>query len=113
MRRRDLLPMLAAATGAMRAQRPARPNIVLILADDLGPGDLGRYGQTKIRTPHLDRMAAEGTRFGQAYAGSSVCAPSRCSGRIAKGPTDCPDRGSHGLSAASAPEAQADRAATL
>jgi len=54
------------------------PNIVLMLADDLGYGDLGCYGQAKIRTPNLDRMAAEGMRFTTAYAGSTVCAPSRC-----------------------------------
>lgn len=54
------------------------PNIVLILADDLGYGDLGCYGQKEIRTPHLDRLAAEGMRFTQFYAGSTVCAPSRC-----------------------------------
>lgn len=57
----------------------ARPNIVLILADDLGYGDLGCYGQRLIRTPNIDRLAAEGLRFTQAYAGSTVCAPSRCS----------------------------------
>ncbi len=56
-----------------------RPNIVLILADDLGWGATGPYGQEKIRTPNLDRLAAEGMRFTQAYAGSTVCAPSRCS----------------------------------
>jgi arylsulfatase A-like enzyme len=55
------------------------PNIIFILADDLGYGDLGCYGQKKIRTPNLDRMAAEGMRFTQCYAGSTVCAPSRCS----------------------------------
>ena len=54
-----------------------RPNIVFILADDLGYGDLGCYGQKKIKTPNLDRMATEGIRFVQAYAGSTVCAPSR------------------------------------
>lgn len=54
-----------------------QPNIVWILADDLGYGDLGSYGQARIRTPHLDRMAAEGMRFTQAYAGFTVCAPSR------------------------------------
>src|SRR5262249_18127315 len=53
------------------------PNIVFILADDLGYGDVGAYGQTKILTPRLDRMAREGTRFTQFYAGSPVCAPSR------------------------------------
>tara|TARA_R110002049_G_scaffold2750_8_gene22217 strand:+ start:156791 stop:158188 length:1398 start_codon:yes stop_codon:yes gene_type:complete len=55
----------------------ARPNIILMMADDLGYGHLGSYGQTKILTPHLDRMAAEGMRYTQAYSGSSVCAPSR------------------------------------
>lgn len=56
---------------------PERPNIVFILADDLGYGHLGSYGQAKIRTPTLDRMADEGIRFTQFYAGSTVCAPSR------------------------------------
>jgi arylsulfatase A-like enzyme len=56
---------------------PERPNIVFILADDLGYGHLGAYGQAKIHTPALDRMANEGVRFTQFYAGSTVCAPSR------------------------------------
>jgi arylsulfatase A-like enzyme len=56
-----------------------KPNIIFILADDLGYGDLGCYGQEKIRTPELDRLAARGLRFRQFYAGSTVCAPSRCS----------------------------------
>jgi arylsulfatase len=80
------LVLLAICAGAARAQAPeadgapvrATPNIVLILADDLGYGDLGCYGQTKIRTPRLDRMAAEGMRFTSFYAASAVCAPSRC-----------------------------------
>jgi arylsulfatase A-like enzyme len=59
------------------ASAPRPPNIVFIMADDLGYGDLGAYGQQKIRTPHLDEMAREGTRFTQFYAGSPVCAPSR------------------------------------
>ena len=54
-----------------------RPNMIFILADDLGYGDLGSYGQQVIRTPSLDRMAAEGIRFTQFYAGATVCAPSR------------------------------------
>lgn len=54
-----------------------KPNIIFILADDLGYGDLGCYGQKKIRTPHLDQLAAEGVRFTQCYAGCTVCAPSR------------------------------------
>jgi arylsulfatase A len=70
----------ALAMGGATSCRSARtrPNIVLILADDLGYSQLGCYGETRIRTPHLDRLAAEGTRFTQAYSGSPVCAPSRC-----------------------------------
>ena len=60
-----------------RSQR--RPNIILVVADDLGYGDLGAYGQRHIRTPNLDRMAREGLRFTDAYAPSPVCAPSRAS----------------------------------
>ncbi|HUG93984.1 MAG TPA: arylsulfatase [Planctomycetaceae bacterium] len=59
------------------ADSASRPNIVFIMADDLGWGHLGCYGQQKIRTPHLDRLAAGGMRFTQAYAGSHVCQPSR------------------------------------
>lgn len=55
-----------------------KPNILYIMADDLGYGDLGCYGQEKFRTPFLDRMAAEGIRFTDHYSGSPVCAPSRC-----------------------------------
>jgi arylsulfatase A-like enzyme len=55
-----------------------KPNIVYIMADDLGYGDLGCYGQKRIKTPNLDRMAAEGIRFTDHYAGNTVCAPSRC-----------------------------------
>lgn len=61
---------------ASAAPRP--PNVVFIIADDLGYGDLGSYGQKIIRTPNLDRMAAEGMRFTQHYSGNAVCAPSRC-----------------------------------
>ena len=56
---------------------PLKPNIIYILADDLGYGDLGSYGQKNIMTPNLDRMAEKGMRFTQHYAGSTVCAPSR------------------------------------
>ncbi len=68
--------LVLAAAGAA-AQPAPRPNIILILADDLGYGDLGSYGQRIIQTPNLDRLAAEGIRFTQFYAGSTVCAPSR------------------------------------
>jgi len=54
-----------------------KPNIVFILVDDLGYGDIGCFGQEKIQTPHIDRLAREGIRFTQAYAGSAVCAPTR------------------------------------
>ena len=57
----------------------AKPNIIFVLSDDLAQGDLGVYGQKLISTPSLDRMAAEGTRYTQAYCGTSVCAPSRTS----------------------------------
>jgi arylsulfatase A-like enzyme len=55
-----------------------KPNIIFILADDLGYGDVGCYGQKRIKTPNIDQMAAEGMRFTQGYAGATVCAPSRC-----------------------------------
>ncbi|MGC3970896.1 MAG: arylsulfatase [Pirellulales bacterium] len=64
-----------AAADAVRSSR--HPNIVFILADDLGRGHVGCYGQTKIRTPNIDRMAAEGMKFENAYAGANVCAPAR------------------------------------
>jgi arylsulfatase A-like enzyme len=69
--------LASTSTFALDAPGP-KPNIVFIMADDLGWGDLGCYGQKQIATPNLDRMAAEGTRFTQCYSGSTVCAPSRC-----------------------------------
>lgn len=74
----------AATTAQAQATAPAaapprRPNFVIFLADDLGYGELGCYGQRKIRTPNLDRLAQEGMRFTDAYAGAPVCAPSRAS----------------------------------
>lgn len=69
-----------AVMGVAAQKREVRkPNIILILADDLGFGDLGSYGQKLIKTPDLDRLAAEGTRFTQVYASAPVCAPSRAS----------------------------------
>ena len=72
-----LLITLAAPPLTLDAASASRPNFILIVADDLGYGDLGCYGQKLIQTPVLDRMAAEGMRFTQFYAGSTVCAPSR------------------------------------
>jgi arylsulfatase A-like enzyme len=60
-----------------RAETGGPPNIVLILADDLGYGDLGCYGATKVRTPNIDRFAEEGIRFTDAHSASAVCTPSR------------------------------------
>ena len=60
------------------AQNDNRPNIILILADDLGYGELGCYGQEIIETPNIDRLAAQGMRFTQHYSGAPVCAPARC-----------------------------------
>ena len=72
--------MLGGSLSALSGPGPKqRPNIIFIVADDLGYGDLGCYGQQKIRTPNIDRLASEGIRFTQAYAGATVCAPSRCS----------------------------------
>ncbi len=78
MQRREFLKSLATVPFGLNAAAAERPNIIFILADDLGYGDLGCYGQKLIQTPNLDRMAAEGMRFTQFYAGSTVCAPSRC-----------------------------------
>jgi len=58
---------------------PKRPNIILIVADDLGYGDIGCYGQQKIETPNIDRLARQGLQFTKFYAGTAVCAPSRAS----------------------------------
>jgi arylsulfatase A-like enzyme len=70
-----------------------KPNIIYILADDLGYGDLGCFGQKKIKTPNLDKMAAEGMKLTQHYAGSTVCAPSRCALMTGKHTGHCTVRG--------------------
>lgn len=69
-----ILAVIAASNSALAVERA---NVIFILADDLGYGDLGCFGQKNIQTPNLDRMATEGMRFTQFYAGSTVCAPSR------------------------------------
>ena len=68
----------AHAAAADRRQPGDRPNLVVILADDLAYGSLGAYGQQTLRTPNLDRMAREGIAFTDAYSGAPICAPSRC-----------------------------------
>lgn len=69
------LTVLAVSCAGDTAKRP--PNIVYVLADDLGYAELGCYGQKKIKTPNIDRLASEGMRFTQHYSGNAVCAPSR------------------------------------
>jgi arylsulfatase A-like enzyme len=72
-----------------------KPNIIFILADDLGYGDLSCYGQKKFRTPNIDRLAKEGMKFTQFYSGSTVCAPSRCSLMTGLHTGHCYIRGNH------------------
>lgn len=69
---------LTTLTLAVETQSAEKPNIVFIVADDLGYNELGSYGQEKIQTPRLDELASEGMRFLRAYSGNAVCAPSRC-----------------------------------
>ena len=86
MNRREFLSLtvggaasLALSASALAQAAPARrPNIIVVLADDLGFGELGCYGQQKVPTPNIDRLAAEGMKFNTFYSGSPVCAPSRC-----------------------------------
>ena len=76
-----IIPMLAVVlfAASLNAAEPARnPNIIFVLADDLGYGDIGAYGQKIIHTPTLDKLAADGMKFTQHYTGSPVCAPARC-----------------------------------
>lgn len=72
-----LLGLWCSLASPLRAQTPAKPNVIFILADDLGWGDLGCYGNPVIKTPHLDRLAAQGSLFTQFYVNGSVCSPSR------------------------------------
>lgn len=74
---RLLLCAALAVTSAFAAATPAKPNIIFVLADDLGPGDLGSYGGKQAPTPRLDELAKQGTRFTQYYSASPICSPSR------------------------------------
>jgi len=78
MKKTILFPTLFLAL-AISGAEARKPNIVFILADDLGYGDLSCYGQEKFKTPHIDQLAAEGMKLTAHYAGNNVCAPSRCS----------------------------------
>src|SRR5918993_580399 len=74
--------VIVASSNLVTAQKAAvqqKPNIILIFADDLGYADIGCYGQQKIETPNIDRLAKQGLRFTQFYSGSTVCAPARAS----------------------------------
>lgn len=80
MKKSVIIPLLALPGALMAEEMPSsRPNIVYILADDLGIGDLGCYGQQVIKTPAIDQLARDGMRFTNHYAGTTVSAPSRCS----------------------------------
>ena len=68
---------VTAIHAAASAKSPAQPNIIYILLDDAGYGDIDSYGQKTLRTPNMDRLAREGMKFTRHYAGSTVCAPSR------------------------------------
>ena len=74
---RLFIVLLALLSFAVAQPNKRPPNFVVILCDDLGYGDLGSFGNPTIRTPHLDRMAAEGQRWTSFYAADSVCTPSR------------------------------------
>lgn len=89
-----LLPLGFAASAPAAPAAP--PNIIYIMADDLGPGDIGPFGQKKIRTPHLDRLAAEGTCFDQFYAGAAVCSPTRSALMTGQHTGHTRIRGNHG-----------------
>lgn len=73
----NIVFILLIAQSTLGETTPSRPNIIFIVADDLGYGDLGCYGQKVIQTPHIDQLAADGMRFTDHYAGATVCRPSR------------------------------------
>ena len=87
------LAFISLAVISFNAAIASKPNVIFILADDLGYGELGSYGQKLIKTPELDRMAEEGMRFTQFYAGATVCASSRCVLMTGKHTGHCSVRG--------------------
>ena len=94
-----IIVLIVACTTAKINQSPTadkstkKPNIIYVLADDLGYGDLSCFGQQKFKTPNIDRMAAEGLTFTQSYSGCTVCAPSRCALMSGKTTGHCEVRG--------------------
>ena len=77
----------AGAVSVAESETPQRPNILIVLADDLGYGDLGCYGNAKVRTPHLDRFAADGLRLTSCYAAAANCSPARTGLMTGRTPT--------------------------
>src|SRR5215204_3108584 len=76
--RREFVASAVAASDVSLGAQAARPNVLYIMADDMGWGDLSCYGRPDYRTPHLDRLASEGVQFTQAYSAAPVCTPTRC-----------------------------------
>lgn len=104
MKKLRLIVTLCLAAGAVSAAR--KPNIVFIMADDLGWSELGCYGQKKIRTPHIDSLAKQGLRFTDAYTGNAVCAPSRCVLMTGKHPGHAEVRNNRAMQRFGEPEGQ-------
>lgn len=91
--RREWLAAAGSAIAASAQTNGRKPNVIFILGDDLGYADIGCYGQKRIQTPNIDKLASEGLRFTQVYAGSTVCAPSRCALMTGKHTGHCTVRG--------------------
>ncbi len=117
---------IAGGAGSIACESPARarrglaakstgrkPNIIYIMADDAGYGDLSCYGQKKFRTPNIDRLASEGLKFTQHYSGSTVCAPSRCSLMTGLHTGHCFVRGNREVRRAGTPWTTGDPAPSL
>lgn len=85
------------AQSQSKAQNNSKPNVIYIFADDLGYGEIGCYGQKRIKTPNIDRLAAEGMKFTQHYVGTPVCAPSRCNLLTGQNSGHAYVRGNYGL----------------